>query len=114
MFGLSRRDLLVAALIARYHRRASPQPSHEGYNTLDRDQRVTVQKLAAILRVAVALDESRTQRIKKVICQPDGDRLIISVPQAEDLSLEQLTLKQHGSLFEETFGMSVLLRATGG
>jgi exopolyphosphatase/guanosine-5'-triphosphate,3'-diphosphate pyrophosphatase len=28
----------------------------------------------------------------------------------EDLSLEQLALKQNGALFEETFGMPVLLR----
>ncbi len=114
MFGLSRRDLLLAALVARYHRRASPQPSHEGYNTLDRDQRVTVQKLAAILRLADALDESRSQRIKEIKCQRDEDRLIITVPQVEDVSLEQLTLRAYGSLFEETFGLSVLLRIAPG
>jgi exopolyphosphatase/guanosine-5'-triphosphate,3'-diphosphate pyrophosphatase len=28
----------------------------------------------------------------------------------EDLSLEQLALRQSGALFEETFGMPVLLR----
>ena len=39
IFGLGRKDLLMASLIARYHRRASPQPTHEGYSTLDRDER---------------------------------------------------------------------------
>lgn len=110
LFGLGRRDQILASLVARYHRRASPQPTHEGYATLDREGRVAVAKLAAILRVAVALDESRSQRIHEVNVSREGGRLVLSVPQVEDLSLEQLALKQSGSLFEETYGMPVLLR----
>jgi exopolyphosphatase / guanosine-5'-triphosphate,3'-diphosphate pyrophosphatase len=112
LFGLGKKDLLLAALIARYHRRASPQPTHEGYNTLDRDERVAVAKLAAVLRVADALDESRSQRIHQVVVQREGDRLVLSIPLVEDLSLETLALTQTGSLFEETFGFPVLLRMT--
>lgn len=110
LFGMGRRDQLLAALVARYHRRASPQPMHEGYATLDREGRVAVSKLAAILRVAIALDESRSQRIHEVSVSRENGRLVISVPKVEDLSLEQLALKQSGSLFEETYGMPVLLR----
>lgn len=110
LFGLSKKDLLLAALVTRYHRRASPQPTHEGYATLDRDERVAVAKMAAILRVADALDESRSQRIHEVICQRENNRLIISIPKVEDLSLEQIALKQNGQLFEETYGLPVLLR----
>jgi exopolyphosphatase/guanosine-5'-triphosphate,3'-diphosphate pyrophosphatase len=110
LFGLGKRDVLLASLVARYHRRASPQPTHEGYNTLDRDGRVSVAKMAAILRVAIALDESRSQRIHELACVREGGRLVISIPRVEDLSLEQLALKQNGALFEETFGMPVLLR----
>ena len=110
LFGLGKRDVLLAALVARYHRRASPQPTHEGYNTLDRDGRVAVAKMAALLRVAIALDESRSQRIHELTCSREGGRLVISIPRVEDLSLEQLALKQNGALFEETFGMPVLLR----
>ena len=110
LFGLGKKDLLLAALVARYHRRASPQPAHEGYAMLDRDERVAVAKMAAILRVADALDESRSQRIHEIQVQQEGDRLVISIPLVEDLSLENLALKQNGLLFEETFGTPVLLR----
>ena len=110
LFGLGKKELLLAALVARYHRRASPQPTHEGYSTLDREGRVTVAKLAAILRVADALDESRSQRIHELVVQRERDRLVIAIPLVEDLSLETLALKQNGALFEETFGVSVLLR----
>jgi exopolyphosphatase / guanosine-5'-triphosphate,3'-diphosphate pyrophosphatase len=110
LFGLAKKDLLLAALVARYHRRASPQPTHEGYATLERDERVAVAKMAAILRVADALDESRSQRIHELQTEREGDHLVISIPLVEDLSLETLALKQNGALFEETFGFPVLLR----
>ncbi len=110
IFGLGVRNLLLVALVARYHRRASPQPTHEGYATLNREERVAVAKMAALLRVAAALDESRSQRIHDFSCSVEDSRLVISIPRAEDLSLEQLALRQNGSLFEEIFGMRVLLR----
>ncbi len=113
LFGLSKKDVLLTGLIARYHRRASPRPSHQGYAALPRDDRVTVSKLAAILRLAIALDESRSQRIQSVTCSRDKGRLIITTPDVDDLSLEQLALKQSGSMFEEIFGLQVLLRSTG-
>jgi len=110
LFGLSRKDILLTALVARYYRRASPQPNHDGYASLDREERVAVAKMAAILRVAVALDDSRSQRIKNLECSIEKGRLVIIIPQVEDLSLEQLALRQNGALFEETFGLPVLLR----
>lgn len=112
LFGLSRRDVLLVALVARYHRRALPKPEHEGYASLDRDGRVIVAKLAAILRLAIALDESRSQRIHELQASHENGRVVISTPDVEDLSLEQLALRQNGSLFEETFGMPVMLRKT--
>ncbi len=111
LFGLSRRDLLLVALTARYHRRASPQPTHEGYALLDRDDRVAVAKMAALLRVAVALDESRSQRIKSFQCRKENGALVIYVPGLDDLSLEQLAMRQSGWLFEEVLGLPVQLRA---
>jgi len=111
LFGLGRKEVLLAAIVARYYRRATPQPSHEGYSTLGRDERVAVSKLAAILRIAVALNDSRSQRINNIRCDIKGNRLVISVPNVQDVSLEQLALRQNASMFEEVFGLQVQLRA---
>lgn len=111
IFGLSRQDLLIVSLLARYHRRAYPQPSHDGYGTLGRDQRVVVAKLSAILRLAIALDESRSGRVKDVQCRREHDKLVIRIPAVDDVSLEQLSMRQNAGLFEEVFGVGVLLRA---
>ncbi|MEX0819680.1 MAG: Ppx/GppA phosphatase family protein [Pirellulaceae bacterium] len=114
LFGLGRKEVLLAAIVARYYRRASPQPSHEGYSTLDRDERVAVSKLAALLRIAVALNDSRSQRINNIRCEIKGNRLLISVLNVQDISLEQLALRQNASLFEDVFGLQVQLRALRG
>ena len=111
LFGLSRRDVLLVALVVRYHRRSSPQPQHDGYSTLDRASRVAVSKLAAMLRVAVALDDSRSQRISDIQCRIAKQRLIVNATGIEDVSLEQLALRQNGGLFEEIFGLPVQIRA---
>ena len=112
LFGLSRRDLRIVAQVARYHRRASPRPGHSGYASLSREDRVIISKLASILRVADGLDHSYSQRIRELRCELRQDKLILSVDNIEDLSLEQIALKQSCSLFEETYGISVLLRST--
>ena len=56
----------IVANVARYHRRATPQKSHLPYMALDRDTRVVVNKLAAILRLANALDADHLQKVKDV------------------------------------------------
>ncbi len=111
LFGLSRSELLLVGLVARYHRRAFPQPAHEGYGMLDRDGRVAVSKMAAILRLAIALDDTRSGRIREITCVRNSKRLEISVPGIDDVSLEQLAMRQNAMLFQDVFGMPVLLRA---
>ena len=110
LFGLGQKDQLLLALVARYHRRASPQPNHEGYSRLGREDRIIVSKLAAILRIAIALDESRSGRVQKVTCEIEDERVVMNLQGIEDLALEQLAVRQQGHLFDEVFGRSVLLR----
>ncbi|MEM9826802.1 MAG: Ppx/GppA phosphatase family protein [Planctomycetota bacterium] len=109
VFGLSREDLLLVGLVARYHRRAYPQPSHEGFATLPLSQRVLVAKLASILRLAIALDDRRTGRIRDLRCQSQDGRLTILVSGIDDVSLEQVAMGENSGLFRDVFGMSVSL-----
>jgi exopolyphosphatase/guanosine-5'-triphosphate,3'-diphosphate pyrophosphatase len=110
LFGLSQKDILLAALTARYHRRSAPKPLHEGYATLDWESRSSVAKMAAMLRLADALDRSGSQRVRSIQCAREDNRWVISVPGADDLSIEQLALQQKSALFKEVFGMPVLVR----
>jgi exopolyphosphatase/guanosine-5'-triphosphate,3'-diphosphate pyrophosphatase len=111
LFGLNEQDQQLVAMIARYHRRAAPKPTHELFARLNRDNRVVVSRLAGILRVAVALDHTGSQRVRDIDCTIERHRLVISVRNsAGDLSLERLELRQKALLLEDTFGLSVLLR----
>lgn len=109
LFGISRADMNLIALIARYHRRAAPQPYHEGYSLLNRDDRMVVSKLAAILRVADALDRNHMQQVRELTFTRGRGSLAIFVHDVEDLSLERVALKEKGSMFEEVYGLKVSL-----
>jgi exopolyphosphatase/guanosine-5'-triphosphate,3'-diphosphate pyrophosphatase len=111
LFGLSKGELLLVGLVARYHRRAFPQPSHEGYGTLPQEERVLVAKLASILRLAIALDDTRSGRVREIQCLRASKQLVIHVPGVDDVTLEQIAMRENSGLFRDVFGMPVLLRA---
>ncbi len=111
LFGLNALDHQLVAMIARYHRRAAPKPTHESFARLDRDSRVIVSRLAGILRVAVALDHTGSQRVRDIECSIEKNRLVVTVTNlAGDLSLERMELRQKANLLEDTFGLGVMLR----
>jgi exopolyphosphatase/guanosine-5'-triphosphate,3'-diphosphate pyrophosphatase len=107
LFGLSRDEHLVVAHVARYHRRAGPQPSHLEYMALPRDRRILVSKLAALLRVADALDRAHAGQIRDFRGQRQGDEFVIVVPGATDLTLERYAMAQKSEMFTDVFGMKV-------
>lgn len=110
LFGLSHEDMLMIAMVARYHRRATPQPYHEGFATMSRDARLAVSKLAAILRVADALDRNHMQQVRDVRCTREEGQFVVWVRDVEDLTLERLALKEKGSFFDEVYGLKVVFR----
>ncbi len=109
LFGIGARELLLISLVARYHRRALPQLGHEGYNLLNQNERVVVSKLAALLRIAKALDAGRNQLINELKAFLRGNSLIVEVPGATDLALEELEMRRQQDLFEYVFGRNVEL-----
>jgi len=110
LFGLTRKDISLIALVARYHRRATPRPYHEEYTSLDRDSRIAVAKMAAILRVADALDRDHMQQVRAMTFTREPGQFVISVSDGADLTLERFALKEKGNLLEEVFGMKAVVR----
>ncbi|MCA9083127.1 MAG: exopolyphosphatase [Planctomycetaceae bacterium] len=111
IFGLNSLDHKLTALVARYHRRATPKASHEPFAELDRDSRVVLSRLASILRLGISLAHSRTQRIRSLECTVERNRLVVRpIGPTGDLSMEQLELRQNSAMFQDVFGMTVLLR----
>ncbi len=109
IFGLTGEEHLLAAHVARYHRRAGPQPSHPEYMALPRDKRMLVSKLAAILRVADALDRAHAQQVRDFRCERQGEEFVLVVPGVSDLTLERQAMAQKADLFEDVFGVKIRL-----
>jgi exopolyphosphatase / guanosine-5'-triphosphate,3'-diphosphate pyrophosphatase len=110
LFGLGSDDIMLTALVARYHRRAHPNPAHEHYIDLDREDRIRVTKLAAILRVADSLDTGNMQRVTDPQVRIVDGRLVIASSEAQDFTLERMRLREKAQLFELVYGMEVALQ----
>ena len=108
--GLTADEQEMVAHIARYHRKSPPEPHHAEFQRLPRRPRVVVGYLAAILRLAYALDVEREQRIRKVRCQVADGRLLIRVDRRQ-IALERWSMESKASLFAETFGLPVVVVA---
>ncbi len=109
IFGLSKQDLTLVALTARYHRSALPRPTHTAYTALTRVNRLRVSKLAAILRVADALDRGHAQRVRNPQFELFADHLQIGVPNLSDCAVEEVALKEKSDLFEQVYGKHAVL-----
>lgn len=68
--GVSSGDLHLAGIVARYHRGALPAARQGAFQKLSVSARQDVQWLAAILRLATALDAERDGRVHRVEVQP--------------------------------------------
>ncbi len=71
--GFSDDELAVIANVARYHRKSEPDDDHENLAELTASQRGDVEKLAAILRIAEALDRSHRQAVRDVAVRLNGN-----------------------------------------
>ncbi len=109
IFGLRRQDIAIVAQVSRYHRRSVPKRSHLPYTALPHDQRMVVNKLAAILRVADALDRGHCQQVREFTAEVQGRELVIYVRGARDLTLERRALVDKGNMFRDIFGLKVRL-----
>ena len=113
IFGLSREDMAVISNVARYHRRAMPNKSHQFFTSLDGATRVVVSKLSAILRVANALDADHLQKLREVKVLREADQWVLEVDGAGDLTIERLAALARADLLTEVFGHKVAFRAAG-
>ena len=107
--GLAPREILLAATVARYHRRAEPAADHEPYKELTRGEQEVVRRLAGLLRLADALDRDHRQRVQRVTAARSGKDMVLQLDGAGDLLLERWALQRRTALFESEFGARVRL-----
>lgn len=98
----------IIGLIARYHRSELPEDTHKYYRQLDDESRQCVCRLAALLRLADALDAEHKQLVSSLSCTIRNDRVILYILTRDETNLNKVARK--ADLFEKVFGKTIDVR----
>lgn len=109
LIGLNVVHKSIVSNIVRYHVDLHPTTKHKSFQNLPPKYRLVVSKLAAILRVADALDEEHTGHVKKLHIDYRKSDLLIRLEGKGDLLLEKWAVRRKSNLFENVFDTRVLV-----
>jgi exopolyphosphatase/guanosine-5'-triphosphate,3'-diphosphate pyrophosphatase len=105
--GFDPNETEVIALVARYHRQATPKKSHEGYGDLSGSLRRTVRALSAMVRLAEGLDRSHAQALSGLDLYPRGEDYLARLRTSGDAELELWAAHRHVAPLEKLLGKPV-------
>ena len=111
--GFTPQEIEVIALLARYHRQATPKKSHEGYADLPGALRRTVKALSAMVRLAEGLDRSHAQALSGVDVFPRGDDYLARLRAVGDAELELWAAHRHVAPLEGVLGKPIRFEVAG-
>jgi exopolyphosphatase/guanosine-5'-triphosphate,3'-diphosphate pyrophosphatase len=101
--GFSETERDVIANVARYHRGPEPKERHEYFAVLNQTDRDTVSALAAIVRIADALDRRHDSRVSDLRCVRNGRLLQIELQSSGNCDREIYAAEQKRGMFEQVF-----------
>ncbi len=110
MNGFSQDEILIMALVARYHRRADPKKNYRRYKNLGKMVRRRIQWLSAILKVADALDRSHFSVVECVKIRTYEDKVVFQVETGGDAEYEVWEANHKCRLFQRLAGREVLFK----
>lgn len=105
--GFERRQLQILANVARYHRGAAPKKKHHHFADLSMEDQDRVRKLAAILRLALALDRTHQQIVGDVRARVRDDVVRIVIHSQGGAEVDVWAAERKVELFESVFGREV-------
>jgi exopolyphosphatase/guanosine-5'-triphosphate,3'-diphosphate pyrophosphatase len=105
--GLPEEEVEIVAAVARYHAKARPKKADPGYAALPRKGRKAVRWLAAILRIAEALDRSQYQLVRGVTVSRAGGAITLRVQAKENARLEVWAARERSLLLSRLLGRPV-------
>jgi exopolyphosphatase/guanosine-5'-triphosphate,3'-diphosphate pyrophosphatase len=105
--GLSRHQQDMIACLVRYQGEASPKPHHRVYRSLMPGERERVRQLASLLRIALALDASGTQVVRRIEAKLQRKSVLLRVAVPPEVHLDLKALRRSARLLEHEFGVRV-------
>jgi exopolyphosphatase / guanosine-5'-triphosphate,3'-diphosphate pyrophosphatase len=107
ILALSPGERTIVANVARYHRKSVPDVEHPNFRALDKDARVLVRNLTAMLRVADALDRDHRGNITAIAPHVSGGHLYLAASGTEERVLEEWTARSKSDLLREVLGLEL-------
>lgn len=109
LVGLTNEELNIVALMARYHNKGTPSEKNVEYKQLSVADRLCVDYLTAILRVADALDREHNDQVRSVSVHIENDCIRLTLECSGDLLLVRWSVDSKKSLFETIFSKSLTM-----
>ncbi len=104
---LEQQDLLIVAAVARYHRKALPDISHNEMADLSNNDRYRVNALASLIRIADGLDYSHTSTVTALQCICTDNSITIQCSFTVSQTAELIRAKEKSDLACRTFNHQV-------
>lgn len=115
IMGISPGDRVLVANVAGYHRRSPPSVDHENFRALSREDRAKVKAMAAILRVADALDREHQAKVSDVAGRIEGSTVVVEAKVSGDHPLGEWTVLAKSGMLRDALGLDVrLINVPGG
>ena len=105
--GFSRHALEIVANVARYHRGANPKKKHGNFTRLSDNDQLRVKQLAAILRVAGALDRSHRQQVSRADVTVHPDHILVTIEATGDPEVDLWAARSRTELFCKAFNTEI-------
>lgn len=109
--GFSKYEKNLIALVTRYHRKNFPKPSHSEFQALSNEDKDIVLKLAAMVRIANALNRSHKSLVQEILfVSADENNIVLEAIGRDDLSLEMWSVARSKFFFEAVFRKQLIIR----
>ena len=110
--GFTSPEIIVIANIAYVHRGPAPKSKSDYYSDLRGQDREVARKLAALLRLADALDRDHSGRVRNLRCEIGDNAVRIVALCSREAETMRWRLEERADLFTEVFGCEVELVTT--
>ncbi len=108
--GFASDQVAIIANVARYYRKSPPSPEHQNFAQLSPAQQDVVRKLAAILRIAAALDRGRQGLVEDVSIDLDENVVSFELRLRGGADVENEHARRKAKYFAEVFGLEPVFR----
>jgi exopolyphosphatase / guanosine-5'-triphosphate,3'-diphosphate pyrophosphatase len=109
LIGLDEHQQAIVANLVRYHRKSTPASDESNFKSLPQKDRLAVAKLSALLRLADGMDVRHANHVLGATLEEKKKGWQLSLRGKGDLMLEKWALDKRRGLFEDVFGVPLLI-----